>query len=103
VPQGDVGDQGAQQPFAVFGAGGGRVPEGGQVGGEFLQVSAAGQRRGQTLTSAIAVRVVVPRPAPLPGLRHHPETRLARLATGVIERACRRLPVKDRMDITGAR
>ena len=36
---GDVGDQGAQQPFAVPGAGGRRVPEGGQVSGEFLQLS----------------------------------------------------------------
>src|ERR1019366_3941448 len=43
--QGDVGDQGAQQPFAVLVAGGGRVPQGGQVGGEFLQLGAAGQRR----------------------------------------------------------
>ena len=42
---GDVGDQGAQQPFAVPGAGGGRVPQGGQVSGEFLQVVPAGQRR----------------------------------------------------------
>src|ERR1019366_4017736 len=43
--QGDVGDQGAQQPLAVLGGGGAGVPEGGQVGGEFLQVSPAGQRR----------------------------------------------------------
>ena len=43
--QGDVGDQGAQQPFAVLGAGGGRVPERGQVSGEFLQLRPAGQRR----------------------------------------------------------
>ena len=38
---GDVGDQGAQQPFAVLVAGGRRVPEGGQVGGEFLQLGPA--------------------------------------------------------------
>src|SRR5712691_1244284 len=43
--QGDVGDQGAQQPFAVFGAGSRGVPEGGQVGGEFLQLRVAGQWR----------------------------------------------------------
>src|ERR1017187_9907914 len=47
--QGDVGDQGAQQPFAVPGAGGGRVPQGGQVSGEFLQVLPAGQRRQRVL------------------------------------------------------
>src|SRR5215472_17545447 len=38
----DVGDQGAQQPLAVLGAGGAGVPEGGQVFGEFLQLGAAG-------------------------------------------------------------
>src|SRR6266566_3043511 len=43
--QGDVGDQGAQQPFAVFAAGGRGVPQAGQVGGEFFQVRPAGQRR----------------------------------------------------------
>jgi hypothetical protein len=42
---GDVGDQGAQQPLAVLVAGGRVVPEGGQVGGEFLQLGPAGQRR----------------------------------------------------------
>src|ERR1039458_7884065 len=47
--QGDVGDQGAQQPFAVPGAGGGRVPQGGQVSGEFLQILPAGQRRQRVL------------------------------------------------------
>src|SRR5438128_1586390 len=47
--QGDVGDQGAQQPFAVPGAGGGRIPQGGQVSGEFLQVVPAGQRRQRVL------------------------------------------------------
>src|SRR4029077_9015131 len=46
---GDVGDQGAQQAFAVPGAGGGRVPEPGQVSGEFLQVVPAGQRRQRVL------------------------------------------------------
>ena len=46
---GDVGDQGAQQPFAVPGAGGRRVPQGGQVSGEFLQVVPAGQRRQRVL------------------------------------------------------
>src|SRR6516225_4192046 len=46
---GDIGDQGAQQPFAVPGAGGGRVPQGGQVSGEFLQVVPAGQRRQRVL------------------------------------------------------
>jgi hypothetical protein len=46
---GDVGDQGAQQPFAVPGAGGRRVPQGGQVSGEFLQVAPAGQRRQRVL------------------------------------------------------
>ena len=40
--QGDVGDEGAQQPFAVFAAGGGCVPEAGQVGGELLQLGPAG-------------------------------------------------------------
>ena len=45
----DVGDQGAQQPFAVPGAGGRRVPQGGQVSGEFLQVVPAGQRRQRVL------------------------------------------------------
>ena len=40
--QGDIGDQGAQQPLAVPGAGGRRVPQGGQVSGEFLQLSVAG-------------------------------------------------------------
>jgi hypothetical protein len=43
--QGDVADQRAQQPFAVLLAGGGRVPELGQVGGQSLQVGSAGQRR----------------------------------------------------------
>src|ERR1019366_2043068 len=33
--QGDVGDQGAQQPLAVLGGGGAGVPGGAQVGGEF--------------------------------------------------------------------
>ena len=47
--QGDVGDQGAQQPLAVPGAGGGRVPQGGQVSGEFLQLGPAGQRRQRVL------------------------------------------------------
>src|SRR4051794_22829900 len=42
---GDVGDDGAQQPFAVLGAGGWVVPEPGQVGGEALQAVAVGQRR----------------------------------------------------------
>ena len=42
---GDIGDQGAQQPLAVLAAGVGRVPEPGQVGGEFLQFGPAGQRR----------------------------------------------------------
>ncbi len=46
---GDVGDQGAQQPFAVPGAGGRRVPQGGQVSGEFLQVVPARQRRQRVL------------------------------------------------------
>ena len=46
---GDVGDQGAQQAFAVPGAGGGRVPQGGQVSGEFLQVVLARQRRQRVL------------------------------------------------------
>jgi hypothetical protein len=43
--QGDVGDQGAQQPLAVVAAGGGIVPEPGQVAGEFLQLGPAWQRR----------------------------------------------------------
>src|ERR1019366_1481850 len=43
--QGDVGDQGAQQPLAVLVAGGRGMPQARQVGGEFLQVSLAGQRR----------------------------------------------------------
>jgi len=34
---GDVGHQGAQQPFAVLVAGDGRAPEPGQVGGHLLQ------------------------------------------------------------------
>jgi hypothetical protein len=42
--QGDVGDQGAQQPLAVPGAGGRRLPQSGQIGGEFLQLGPAGQR-----------------------------------------------------------
>ena len=45
--QGDIGDEGAQQPLAVFAAGGRRVPECGQVRGEFLQLGPAGQRRKQ--------------------------------------------------------
>jgi hypothetical protein len=36
--QGDIGDHVAQQPFTVLMAGGGRVPEPGQVAGEFLQL-----------------------------------------------------------------
>ena len=43
--QGDVGDQGAQQPLAVFTAGRRGMPQPGQVGGEFLQLGPAGQRR----------------------------------------------------------
>src|SRR5262249_24568292 len=35
--QGGVGDEGAQQPFAGFVAGGGGGPEGGQVGGQCPQ------------------------------------------------------------------
>ena len=46
---GDVGDQGAEQPFAVPGAGGRRVPEAGQVSGEFLQLSPARQGRQRVL------------------------------------------------------
>jgi len=47
--QGDVGDQGAQQPLAVLVAGGRGVPEPGEVGGEFLQLDGAGQRRQRVL------------------------------------------------------
>ena len=56
--QGDVGDQGAQQPLAVRGAGGGRVPQGGQVGGEFLQArpgrAAAAACRGRPASACSA-------------------------------------------------
>src|SRR3954451_24939081 len=41
--QGDVGDQGAQQPFAVARGGGLGVPEPGQVAGQGLQVGPGGQ------------------------------------------------------------
>lgn len=43
--QGDVGDEGAQQPFAVTRLGVGVVPEPGQVRGEGEQRVAFGQRR----------------------------------------------------------
>ena len=43
--QGDIGDQGAQQPLAVLAAGRRGVPQAGQVGGEFLQLGPARQRR----------------------------------------------------------
>ena len=43
--QGDIRDQGAQQPLAVLGAGGRGAPQAGQVSGDFLQVSPVRQRR----------------------------------------------------------
>jgi hypothetical protein len=43
--RGDIGDQGAQQPLAVLVAGGGGIPQPGQVGGDLLQLRPAWQRR----------------------------------------------------------
>jgi len=63
--RGGVGDQGAQPPLLRSLLGGRRVPECGQVGGEFLQLRPAGERR-QT--------------SPLRGPAHARQSKLARAA-----------------------
>ena len=43
--QGDIRDEGAQEPFAVSWRGGGRVPQRGHVAGEGFELGASGQFR----------------------------------------------------------